>query len=334
MPGVSIDATARRFRSASVRRFGLDRGLRRRCSLAGAPLLVTASLARGPDSVADVAEGLQDSVVNISTTQTLKGHGRECAQRAGAQRARPSRSSSTISSTTRTSDGLPRKVSSLGSGFVIDPSGLVVTNNHVIEGADEIIINFTDGTKLKVVKILGHDPKTDLALLQGRAQEAAQGRHLRRLLQDARRRLGDGDRQSVRPWRQRHRRHHLRHQARHQCRALRRFPADRRRHQSRQFRRPAVQHGRPGHRREHGHHLADRRLDRHRLRRAVQQRGAGARPAQAIWRDAARLARRARAERHRGDRRQPRACRSRRARWSPRCRPTARPPPPAFSRAT
>jgi serine protease Do len=57
-------------------------------------------------------------------------------------------------------------VSSLGSGFVIDPSGLVVTNNHVIEGADEIIINFTDGTKLKVTKILGHDPKTDLALLK------------------------------------------------------------------------------------------------------------------------------------------------------------------------
>jgi serine protease Do len=57
-------------------------------------------------------------------------------------------------------------VSSLGSGFVIDPSGLIVTNNHVIEGADEIIINFTNGTKLKVTKILGHDPKTDLALLK------------------------------------------------------------------------------------------------------------------------------------------------------------------------
>ena len=49
--------------------------------------------------------------------------------------------------------------------------------------------------------------------------------------------------------------------------------------QSRQFRRPAVQHGRRGHRREHGDHLADRRLDRHRLRRAVEQRRAGRRPA-------------------------------------------------------
>ncbi|MGD0531679.1 MAG: Do family serine endopeptidase, partial [Methyloceanibacter sp.] len=68
-------------------------------------------------------------------------------------------------------DGLPRKVSSLGSGFVIDPSGLIVTNNHVIEGADEIIINFTNGSKLKVSKVLGHDPKTDLALLKVEPKE-------------------------------------------------------------------------------------------------------------------------------------------------------------------
>ena len=60
-----------------------------------------------------------------------------------------------------------RKVSSLGSGFVIDgKEGIVVTNNHVIDGADEIIINFNDGTKLKVEKVLGKDTKTDLALLK------------------------------------------------------------------------------------------------------------------------------------------------------------------------
>jgi serine protease Do len=60
-----------------------------------------------------------------------------------------------------------RKVSSLGSGFVIDgKEGLVVTNNHVIEGAEEIIINFHDGTKLKVDKVLGTDTKADLALLK------------------------------------------------------------------------------------------------------------------------------------------------------------------------
>src|SRR6185437_8525327 len=43
----------------------------------------------------------------------------------------------------------PRRVSSLGSGFVIDPSGIVVTNNHVISEADEITVIFTDGTRLK-----------------------------------------------------------------------------------------------------------------------------------------------------------------------------------------
>ena len=56
-------------------------------------------------------------------------------------------------------------MSSLGSGFVIDPSGSS-SPTTVIEGADEIIVNFTDGLKLKVTKILGHDPKTDLALLK------------------------------------------------------------------------------------------------------------------------------------------------------------------------
>jgi serine protease Do len=133
--------------------------------LAGAPLLVTASFARGPDSVADVAEGLQDSVVNISTTQTLKGTAENVPGGPGPKGS-PFEEFFDDFFDDEDSQGLARKVSSLGSGFVIDSSGLVVTNNHVIEGADEIIINFVDGTKLKVVKILGHDPKTDLALLK------------------------------------------------------------------------------------------------------------------------------------------------------------------------
>jgi serine protease Do len=62
-----------------------------------------------------------------------------------------------------------RKVSSLGSGFVIDPAGIIITNNHVIEGADEIVVNFADGTKYDA-KILGRDPKTDLAVLKVNAK--------------------------------------------------------------------------------------------------------------------------------------------------------------------
>jgi len=134
-------------------------------TLAAAPLLVTASLARGPDSVADVAEGLQDSVVNVSTTQTLKGSA-ENAPNGPGPKGSPFEEFFDDFFDEDDKDGPPRKVSSLGSGFVIDPGGLVVTNNHVIEGADEIIVNFVDGTKLMVTKILGHDPKTDLALLK------------------------------------------------------------------------------------------------------------------------------------------------------------------------
>jgi serine protease Do len=131
----------------------------------GVTFLPAASFARGPESVADVAEGLQEAVVNISTTQTLKGSA-ENAPSGPGPKGSPFEEFFDDFFDDEDKDGLPRKVSSLGSGFVIDPSGLIVTNNHVIEGADEIIINFTDGSKLKVVKILGHDPKTDLALLK------------------------------------------------------------------------------------------------------------------------------------------------------------------------
>ena len=72
-------------------------------------------------------------------------------------------------SSTRKGERTPRsrKAASLGSGFVIDgEKGLIVTNNHVIDGADEITVNFNDGSKLKVDKVVGRDPKTDLALLK------------------------------------------------------------------------------------------------------------------------------------------------------------------------
>jgi len=59
----------------------------------------------------------------------------------------------------------PRKAQSLGSGFVIDPSGLVVTNNHVIDGADEITVILQDDTNLKA-ELVGRDVTTDLALLR------------------------------------------------------------------------------------------------------------------------------------------------------------------------
>ncbi|HEX5421783.1 MAG TPA: DegQ family serine endoprotease, partial [Gammaproteobacteria bacterium] len=59
----------------------------------------------------------------------------------------------------------PRRMEGQGSGFVIDPSGYIVTNNHVISHADHIVVTFQDGEKLNA-KLVGHDPKTDLALIK------------------------------------------------------------------------------------------------------------------------------------------------------------------------
>ncbi|MFN4204456.1 MAG: DegQ family serine endoprotease [Tabrizicola sp.] len=59
----------------------------------------------------------------------------------------------------------PQRSEALGSGFVISEDGYIVTNNHVIEGADEITIEFFSGKKLKA-KLVGTDPKTDIALLK------------------------------------------------------------------------------------------------------------------------------------------------------------------------
>ncbi len=118
---------------------------------------------QGPESVADLAEGLQDAVVNISTAQTLKGP--EGVPMPNVPEGSPFEEFFDDFFQPDT-QGPPRKVNSLGSGFVIDAGGIVVTNNHVIEGADEIVVNFTDGSKLPVVKILGRDTKTDLAVLK------------------------------------------------------------------------------------------------------------------------------------------------------------------------
>ncbi len=62
-------------------------------------------------------------------------------------------------------DAQPHRVQSLGSGFIIDPSGIIVTNNHVIDGADEISVVLQDNTTLKA-KVIGHDDRTDLAVLR------------------------------------------------------------------------------------------------------------------------------------------------------------------------
>jgi len=118
-----------------------------------------------PSSFADLAEKLMPSVVNISSTQTIK--------------------------TTRNPfpfefpPGSPfedmfkefnqpteRKATALGSGFIIDKKGMVVTNNHVIQGADDIIVS-VNGTEYEA-KVIGKDPYMDLAVLQIQSDEKFQ----------------------------------------------------------------------------------------------------------------------------------------------------------------
>jgi serine protease Do len=73
--------------------------------------------------------------------------------------------------------GMPERAT-LGSGFVIDPSGVVVTNNHVVSGADTVSVKFSDGRELEG-RVLGRDPKTDLAVVRiegnGRFESIAWG---------------------------------------------------------------------------------------------------------------------------------------------------------------
>jgi len=164
-------AAQRAVPSGSSRRPGGSRGLIYRSGLAAAMLLalllpVASQTRNGPTSVAPVAEKLIDAVVNISTSQTMKGP--EGVPLPRVPKGAPFEEFFEDFFNRRGGRSpADRKVSSLGSGFVIDgKEGLVVTNNHVIDGADEIIVNFHDGSKLKVDKVLGKDTKTDLALLK------------------------------------------------------------------------------------------------------------------------------------------------------------------------
>ena len=149
----------------------------------------TATQAQGPGSVADLAERLSPAVVNISTSQTVVGG--SGVPLPELPENSPFKEFFDDFFKNQQRDGslpLPRKVSSLGSGFIIDPSGLVVTNAHVIEAADDIQVTLPDGTHLKA-KLLGKDVKTDLALLQVESERALP--HVQ---------FGDSDKMRVGDW--------------------------------------------------------------------------------------------------------------------------------------
>lgn len=118
---------------------------------------------RGPAPVADIAEGLLGAVVNIATSQNVDDE--DAAPVPEVPKGSPFEDLFEDFYKKRQGKTGNHKVSSLGSGFVIDPAGYIVTNNHVIENADDIEVIFSDGAKLKA-KLVGTDTKTDLSLLK------------------------------------------------------------------------------------------------------------------------------------------------------------------------
>ena len=115
-----------------------------------------------PATFADLADRLLPMVVNIATTQTLK----PLPSAPGLPNIPPdSPLADLFKNFLGAGPNQPRHVTSLGSGFIIDPSGFIVTNNHVIEGAEQISVTLNDGSTL-IAKLVGRDEKTDLALLK------------------------------------------------------------------------------------------------------------------------------------------------------------------------
>ena len=116
-----------------------------------------------PSSFADLAEKLMPSVVNISTTQTIK----TTSNPFPFQFPPGSPFEDMFKEFNKPTE---RKATALGSGFVIDKKGLVVTNNHVIQGAEDIVVTFNDKTEYKA-KVIGKDPYMDLAVLKIESKE-------------------------------------------------------------------------------------------------------------------------------------------------------------------
>jgi len=127
------------------------------------------ALARsGPSGFADLAEKLLPAVVNISTTQTISAReGMEGFSELQLPPGSPFEDffKEFLQKQNGRESQRKRKATALGSGFVIDPSGYIVTNYHVINGADEITVILQDDTNLSAT-VVGSDKKTDLALLK------------------------------------------------------------------------------------------------------------------------------------------------------------------------
>lgn len=130
---------------------------------------VGARAAPAPDSFADLAEKLVPAVVNISTTQKVQD-GQDLPEMPQFPPGSPFDEFFRDFFNRRGQGGAerpqrPRNATALGSGFIVRANGFIVTNYHVIEGAEEITVVLHDNTSLQA-KLIGRDDKTDLAVLK------------------------------------------------------------------------------------------------------------------------------------------------------------------------
>ncbi len=131
---------------------------------------ITASARGVGDSFADLAEQLSPSVVNITTTQTIAQPNRP--QMPQVPKGSPFEDffKDFLDQNPNGQNQKPRRATALGSGFIISADGYIVTNNHVIDKADTIVIELFSGKELDA-KLIGRDIKTDIALLKVEADE-------------------------------------------------------------------------------------------------------------------------------------------------------------------
>ncbi|MGA2044658.1 MAG: DegQ family serine endoprotease [Roseiarcus sp.] len=119
-----------------------------------------------PTSLADLVDSVAEAVVNISATQTFDEKEADAAPNLPKGTPFDDMFEQFFRNHGQNGDApRPRKSSSLGSGFVIDATGIVITNNHVVGDANDIMVIFTDGRKLKA-EVIGKDPKVDVAVLR------------------------------------------------------------------------------------------------------------------------------------------------------------------------
>jgi len=133
-------------------------------STPGAQAALPSFGAQGPPSFADLSEQVKHAVVNISTTQVVK----ENPMQPFFSPHSPFREFFGDEFFKRFFGDTPHgemKTQALGSGLIMDEEGLILTNNHVVEKADEIKIKIESGKEYDA-KVVGRDPKTDLALIR------------------------------------------------------------------------------------------------------------------------------------------------------------------------